>query len=281
MDEKYPVLIAEIGACHAGSFERAKNLVKLAVDNGADVVKFQKRNPLLSTPADVANKPHPMPYFSYGKTYLEHRLNLELDINYHKELKLYCESLGCQYSSSVWDMDSAREICAIEPCFIKIPSACNLHYKMIDYCIENSNSDIHISLGMLSSEERINLIKKYALSKIVFYHTTSEYPCPFENLFLLEIKKLVDIGLRVGFSNHGYGIAADISAFTLGAKYIERHFIDDRAFRHTDAAASLEPSGLKTLKRDLLNVQKALTYKYDSSTEQEKIQAVKLRNVEK
>jgi sialic acid synthase len=281
MDEEYPILIAEIGACHIGSFDRAKKLIKLAAENGADIIKFQKRNPILSTPADIADKPHPMPYFSYGKTYLEHRLNLELDIECHIELKKYCESLNCKYSSSVWDMDSAKEICSINPCFIKIPSACNMHYKMIDYCIEKSEADVHISLGMLSLEDKKKVIDRYKSYKIIFYHTTSEYPCPFENLFLLEIKKLLDMGLRVGFSNHGYGIAADISAFTLGAKYIERHFIDDRAFRHTDAAASLEPAGLKTLKRDLLNVHKALTYKYDHVTEQESLQASKLRNTEK
>jgi N-acetylneuraminate synthase len=279
MDENSYVLIAEIGASHVGSIERAKSLALLAHQNGADVVKFQKRNPLLSTPESVAHKPHPNPHFSYGNTYLEHRIKLELSIDQHCELKSYCSQIGNKYSCSVWDMDSANQICNIDPFIIKIPSACNLHFNMIDYCLEHASCDIHISLGMTFINERNLIIDRYKKERVVFYHTTSEYPCSFDKLFLLEIKKMKDMGLRVGFSNHGYGIASDIAAISLGASFIERHFIDDRAFRHTDAAASLEPSGLRTLKRDIVNVSKALSYKPDESTEQEQIQAKKLRNI--
>lgn len=281
MDENNCFLIAEIGACHVGSMARAKHLAKLAHENGADVIKFQKRDPLLSTPKEIADKPHPNPQFSYGETYLEHRMNLELSIDEHMEIKNYCNQIGNKYACSVWDMNSANDICKIDPFIIKIPSACNLHFNMIDYCLEHSSCEIHISLGMTCVEERHSIIDKYRSKNVFFYHTTSEYPCPFENLFLLEIKKMVDMGLNVGFSNHGYGIAADVAAIALGAQCIERHFIDDRAFRHTDAAASLEPSGLRTLKRDMLNVCKALKHKPNASTDKEQVQALKLRNKDK
>ena len=274
-------LIAEVGACHAGILDRALMLSDLAISNGADVVKFQKRNPLVSTPSHFANMPHPNPHFSYGSTYLEHRINLELTIEDHVKIKNFIDSNGGKYACSVWDIDSAKEILSIDPEFIKIPSACNMNDNLLEYCLSKAKCPIHISLGMTSLDERNSIIEKYQNNNCVFYHTTSEYPCSFENLFLLEIKNLYDMDVCVGFSNHGYGIAADIAAIAFGASFIERHFIDDRAFRHTDAAASLEPSGLRTLKRDIVNVCKAISYRKYNCTEEEFAQSKKLRNIDK
>lgn len=274
-------LVAEIGAVHAGSLKRAIDLVRLARENGADVVKFQKRNPVDCVPTDLADQPHPNPYFSYGKTYLDHRMALELDIESHGKIKNECDSIGIPYACSVWDLKSAKDILHIDPFFIKIPSACNMNYQLIDYCINNFNGHVHISLGMLSGEERHNVINRYKSEKVIFYHTTTEYPCPFERLYLREISNIMKECGVAGFSNHGYGIAADIAALTLGVSFIERHFIDDRTFRHTDAAASLEPQGLKILKRDILNVEQALAFRSNFATEEENKQAKKLRNSSK
>ena len=94
-----PNVVAEIGCVHAGSLDRAKDLVSLAKLCGADFVKTQKRCPIESVPKEMQNLPHPNERFSYGKTYLEHRENLELSIEQHVELKQHCESIGLKYSS--------------------------------------------------------------------------------------------------------------------------------------------------------------------------------------
>ena len=83
---------------------------------------------------------------------------------------------------------------------------------------------------------------------------------------------------NVGFSNHGYGISMEPVAYAFGARYFERHFIDDRMFRHTDASCSLEPHGFSKMVRDLKAVQKALQYKPDKIDEIELIQRNKLRS---
>jgi N-acetylneuraminate synthase len=281
MDKQSCTLIAEIGASHAGCLQRALMLTELAAQNGADVVKFQKRDPISSVPSDIANKPHPNPHFAYGDTYLSHRIALELSVEDHVKLKDKCNHLGVKYACSVWDLKSAKEIININPFFIKIPSACNKHETLIDYCLCNFEKQIHISLGMRSLVERNMLLHKYSGKNVVFYHTTTEYPCPFEKLYIKEISKIVELYGTAGFSNHGYGIASDIAALALGASYIERHFIDDRTFRHTDAAASLEPRGLSTLKRDLQHISLGLQYRPHGCTEEEARQALKLRNSEK
>jgi N-acetylneuraminate synthase len=82
---------------------------------------------------------------------------------------------------------------------------------------------------------------------------------------------------KVGFSNHGYGIASDIAAYTLGAQYFERHFTDDRAMNHTDASGSLEPDGLRRLCRDLKNVKLAMIHKASTLSDEEAAQKAKLK----
>ncbi len=267
-------VVAEIGCCHAGSMARAKSLIRLARLAGADYVKLQKRNPIESVPKEWHDRPHPNKIFAYGETYLEHRLALELDIDQHKELKEFCELAGIGYACSVWDLTSAREIIGLSPDFIKIPSAFNSNFVLIQKILDEFNGDIHISLGMSTEEEREGLDEFLSLpftlrNRIVIYHCTSEYPCPFEHLYLLEIENLKDFPAKsLGFSNHGYGIAADIVAYTLGVTWIERHFIDDRTFRHTDASASLEPDGLRRLCRDLKAISSSLAYKGGLSDEE-------------
>lgn len=280
-------VIAEIGATHIGNMDRAKMLIRLAKDSGADYAKFQKRNPYESVPNSQWDKPHPNEIFSYGKTYLEHRLNLEFTIGQHKELKAYCESIGVGYSTSVWDMTSAKEVITLNPDYIKIPSACNGNITLLDYIDKNYSGDIHISLGMTTKEERKALIEKYNFHqrpgkpRYVFYHCVSGYPVPFEKIHLKEIAALerdILFGPEcIGFSNHGFGIAMEPAAYILGCRWFERHFIDDRTFRHTDASASLEPQGLSKLSRDLLALEKALTYKPDELEEIELVQKNKLR----
>lgn len=269
-------VVAEIGATHIGNMERAKYLIKLAMLSGAHYAKFQKRNPIESLPLHLHNCPHPNIDFAYGKTYLEHRQNLEFTLDQHKELMAYCSSIGIKYATSVWDETSAREIISLNPEYIKVPSACNHNYSLINLLCDEYSGFIHISCGMISNADREQMIH-YLLQKtnpqrLVFYHCTSRYPCPFEDLHLNEIQRLYQqlepTGAEIGFSNHGFGIATDPVAYAAGATWIERHFIDDRTFKHTDAAASLEPQGLHKLCRDLENIKKSMTFKTVVSQEE-------------
>ncbi len=268
-------IVAEIGAVHLGSLDRAKMLADLARLAGADYLKLQKRNPIESVPKEIQNKPHPNQMFAYGDTYLEHRIALELNIDQHMELQMYCKDIGIGYTSSVWDITSAREIIQLNPDFIKVPSPCNTHYKMLDILCQEYSGQIHISSGMTTAEE-MHELKAYLNrakledGRIVVYHCTSEYPCPFERLYLKEFEKLRYMfpSCDLGYSNHGLGIATEIVTYMLGTRWFERHFIDDRTIKHSDASASLEPDGLRRLCRDLKMLPKALQYKKEMSAEE-------------
>ena len=241
---------------------------------------MKKRNPKECVRKELWNEPHPNEIFSYGRTYLDHRNNLELSIEQHKELKEYCESIDIEYSTSVWDITSAKEIISLNPKFIKIPSACNNDKDMFNLLINNYDGEVHISTGMTNEVERKDLYRKLSLYKrnrIVIYHCTSGYPVPFDKLYLKEIINLSKNFPKVGYSNHGYGIATEPVAYALGARYFERHVIDDRLFRHTDSAASLEFQGLSKMIRDIKAISLSLKYKPYQIDEMEMEQRRKLR----
>ena len=285
---KQAKVIAEIGCNHKGDLTIAKELIKIAsIYCNADIVKFQKRNNKLLLTPEQYNSPHPNPSNSYGKTYGEHREFLEFNKKQHAELKSYAEDMGIEYSSSVWDIISAKEIVSIKPKLIKIPSACNNNFEMLRFLCENYNGEIHVSLGMTTKNEIDNIITFFETHKrntdLIIYACTSGYPVPFEDVSLLEISVLIEkFGKRVkdiGFSGHHLGIAVDIAAYTLGAHYIERHYTLDRTWKGTDHAASLEPNGLSKLVRDLKAVNKAMSYKSEEILEIEKTQRKKLKYI--
>lgn len=272
-------LIAEISTVHLGSIDQAKILIRLAAKAGANYVKLQKRNPAECVPEHLQNKPHPNPEFAYGKTYLEHRKNLEFTIDQHCKLKIYCEQCGVKYASSVWDLTSAKEIVSLNPEYIKIPSACNTNFQMLHFLLDKYVGDIHISLGMILNNEKEQLFKiiSHYKNRIVTYHCTSEYPTPVERLYLKEIDNLKSYGFRVGFSDHGLNIAMDVAAYILGANWIERHFIENKSIKHTDVFTSLEPFEFNKLSHDLKSVYRAMVYKNVQITPEEQKQREKLR----
>ena len=287
MSIKKPYVIAEIGCNHKGNMETAKELIKVAkIFCNVDAVKFQKRNNVELLTEEQYNQPHPNPINSYGDTYGAHREFLEFNVEQHQELKEFCEDLGVTYSTSVWDLTSAKEIASLHPKFIKIPSACNNNTKMLAWLCENYTGEIHISTGMTTKNEiddLVALFKKHNRNKdLVLYNCTSGYPVPFKDVCLLDINLLKEkYGSEVkhiGFSGHHLGIAVDVAAFTLGANIIERHYTLDRTWKGTDHAASLEPMGLRKLSRDLSAVYDALNFKNQDILPIEQVQRDKLKN---
>jgi N-acetylneuraminate synthase len=281
-----PKIIAEIGCNHKGDMNIAKEMIVTAATYcKADIVKFQKRNNKELLTEEDYNRPHPNPYNSYGATYGEHREFLEFDLEQHRQLKKWCEEYGIEYSTSVWDLTSAKEIASLEPRFIKIPSACNNHIEMLEWLCDNFKGEIHVSLGMTTHAEEDALLqlfeKKGRAKDVVIYVCTSGYPVPFKDVCLLEIVRIKEkFGNKVkevGFSGHHLGISIDIAAYTLGATIIERHYTLDRTWKGTDHAASLEPDGVRKLKRDLEHVYDALTYKSQEVLPIEQVQRDKLK----
>ncbi len=286
-DYKEPKVIAEIGCNHMGKMEIAKELIDLAKQAGAKYVKFQKRNNKELLTEEQYNAPHPNPHNSYGDTYGAHREYLEFNVAQNKELKEYCDKIDIVYSTSVWDVTSAKQMISFNPQFLKVPSACNNNFEMLKVLRDGFKGQVQLSIGMTKKNEVEDIVKFFELndqakSRLLLYSCTSGYPVPAEDVALMEINWLYEnYGNRVneiGFSGHHLGIALDVAAYTLGARWIERHFTKDRTWKGTDHAASLEPGGLSKLTRDLNSAYLALNYKSVEILPIEKVQREKLKN---
>lgn len=289
-------VIAEIGCNHRGDLATALEMVRVAAACGADIVKFQKRTPReLLSPAQFA-RPHPEPTHAYGPSYGAHREALELEASAHAHLAAACARAGVAYSTSVWDMTAAREMAALAPPMLKIPSAANQNFAMQAWLCDHFGGEIHASTGMTTRAETEALVAFYThrgrARDLVLYACTSGYPVAFEDVCLYEIAHLMETYGRdvrgIGFSGHHLGGAADIAALAVGRMcaargqgrftHIERHFTLNRGWKGTDHAASLEPAGLRRLCRDLADIGAALARKRAEILPVEEAQRAKLKS---
>lgn len=289
-------IIAEIGCNHRGDLDTAKELIRVAAQVcNADIAKFQKRTNHELLSKQEYDRPHPVPENAYGATYGAHREFLEFDVEQHRELIETCTSYGIEYSTSVWDLTSAKQMASLNPPLLKIPSATNQHFELQGFLCENYGGEIHVSTGMSTGDEIFKLVQFYEergrAKDLVVYSCTSGYPVAFEEICLYEIRNLMErFGARVkgiGFSGHHLGIAADVGALAVGRvmeaqghgrfTHIERHFTLDRTWKGTDHSASLEPDGLRRLCRDIKHVDCALAYKATEILPVEQVQRDKLK----
>ena len=131
---------------------------------------------------------------TYGNTSGQHREFLELSLEDHIELKKLCDDINIEYSSSVWDISSAKDIISINPKFIKIPSACNMDMNLLEILCKEYHGQIHLSLGMTTHAEEkkiINFFEKHNRNDdLIIYSCTSGYPVPFKDICIKEISRL-------------------------------------------------------------------------------------------
>lgn len=264
-----PYFIAEACCNHMGDINIALKMIEEAALCGVECIKFQKRNVKECLSEEQYNQPHPCEINAFGKTYGEHREFLEFTLEDHNILKKKCEMCGIDYSASVWDVTSAKQIASLHPKYIKIPSACNNNLSMLEWLCREYEGKLQISLGMttLSEENAIwEIVCKYHREKdLILLCCTSGYPVPNDQICLMEIERLNrtygDKIAGIGFSGHQISLNIDIAAYVLGADYIERHFTLNRDWKGTDQKVSLLPDDLIYLKNAFEEISVAMCYK--------------------
>ena len=248
---KKPFLIAEIGINHNGSIKLAKKLIDLAVETGFDAVKFQKRNPDISTPEHQKSKIRNTPWGDI--TYLDYKKKIEFGLKEFMEIDAYCKKYKIIWFASAWDLDSQRFLKKFKTRFNKVASAMLTNYELIEE-IAKERKLTFISTGMSSMktiEKSLNIFKKNKC-KFVLMHCVSTYPCPEEKLNLNMIVTLKNkFKCNIGYSGHESTVSPTVLAYSLGAEYIERHITLDRSMWGTDQAASLSKDGMLNLVRIL------------------------------
>ncbi len=249
-------LIAEIGLNHNGSVDVARELIDVAIDAGCQAVKFQKRDPEISTPVHMRDQVRETPWGTM--TYLDYRYKVEFGADEYDEIDAYCRKRGIDWFASPWDVPSVHFLAERNVAAIKIASASVTDLELLR-ATAATGLPVILSTGMSTLDQIDVAVEALDRERLVMMHATSTYPLPPEEANLRTISALRDrYGVPVGYSGHEVGLQISIAAVALGAVAIERHVTLDRAMWGSDHAASLEPKGLTTLVRDIRIVEQAL-----------------------
>lgn len=250
-------VIAEIGINHNGDLEIAKGLIDAAVAAGCDAVKFQKRTPDICVPEDQKGIERDTPW---GRmTYLDYRYRVEFGKTEYDSIDAYCREKGILWSASCWDIPSVDFIVDYQVPFLKVSSAALTDAALVQRHIDAGIPTL-VSTGM-STWEEIQQAAELLGDRLpwMFLHCTSTYPAVAKEINLRMINTLRDTFSRpVGYSGHEVGLQISVAAVALGAAVVERHITLDRTMWGTDQSASVEPSGLNRLVRDIRIIEQAL-----------------------
>jgi 3-deoxy-D-glycero-D-galacto-nononate 9-phosphate synthase len=257
-------VIGEIGQNHNGSVDLAKLLIDMISRDieeddfhitlkGMNAVKLTKRDLSAELSPSEMNRPYNS-VNSFGKTYGEHRLRLELNDEEHYDIYNHAKSHHLDFVETLCAVGCLSLLKLFSPDFLKVASRDLTNIPLLSALAE-TKIPIIVSTGMAGKQEldeAIDVITRYH-SDITILHCVSEYPTHPVNVNFNSIPYLIENygDYVIGFSDHTIGISAPLAAAAMGAKVIEKHITLDRRMKGSDQAGSLGPDGVNRMIRDL------------------------------
>jgi N-acetylneuraminate synthase len=279
-------IIAEAGVNHNGSIDRALQLVDVAAEAGADVIKFQTFKADKLATARAAKAEYQIVNTGQADSQLVMLRSLELSADDHQRLIERCRARNIAFMSTAFDTESLELLSAFDMPAIKIPSgditcadlllrAARLKRRLIVSTGMATLGEIEQALGViafgLTSEQtptgRADFEAAYLSDaghaalrdRVILLHCVTEYPAPPDAVNLRAMDTMAAaFGLPVGYSDHTLGIEVSLAAVARGATVIEKHFTLDRSLPGPDHMASLEPAELGQLVSGIRNIERAL-----------------------
>jgi N-acetylneuraminate synthase/pseudaminic acid synthase len=238
--------VAEMSANHAGKLENALRIVRAAKAAGADCLKIQTYSADTMT-IDCDNE-----YFRINgglwdgyKLYDLYR-EASTPWEWQENIKAECDAVGIDFLSTAFDQSSADFLAEIGVCAYKIASFELVDIPLIRYVAKKGKPMI-VSCGMATKEEITDAMDAMLSAglrrdQIVLLKCTSEYPARFAEMNLATIPDMMQrFEVPIGFSDHSLGNTAAVSAVSLGAVLVEKHFCLSRNLKNPDSAFSCEP----------------------------------------
>jgi sialic acid synthase SpsE len=253
-------IIAEIGSNFDGKLEKAKKMIKLAKESGADCAKFQSfiTNNLLSTKGFEKKQAFQS---KWNKPVWKIYQDAEFPREWHKLLSDYAKKIGIDFNSTPYDYEAVEILSKLKVNAFKIGSGDITYLEFLKH-IAKKKLPIFLPTGASTIKEisdAIRAIKSTGNNKIILLQSVTQYPSPLEESninVLITLKK--KFNLDIGYSDHSPGIAVPIASVTLGAKVIEKHFTDSRNNKGPDHPHSLEPKEFLEMVKNIRDVEKAL-----------------------
>ena len=254
-------IIAEMSANHAGSIERALEMIHVAKEAGADCVKIQTYTPDTMT-IDCHNE-----YFNIEKGTWEGENLYSLyqkaytPWEWHKQLRDEAAKVGIDFLSTPFDNTSVDFLEELGMSFYKIASFELVDIPLLEY-IASKNKPIIMSTGMGSIEEiteAVDAIYSKGNRQLALMKCSSAYPAKSEEMNLSTICDMKKrFGIPVGLSDHSMGAFSAATAVALGANIIEKHFCISRAIKNPDSTFSMEPDEFRDMVDQVREVEKAM-----------------------
>ncbi len=250
-------VIAEIGINHNGDFDIAKKLIDVAVDAGADAVKFQKRTIDLVYTQDFLDGSRESPW---GTTQREQKEGLEFGLEEYSEIDKYCKEKGIDWFASAWDLESQNFLNQFNLKYNKIASAMIVYDDLLKQ-VAAEGRHTFISTGMTNEKDISNAVDIFREADCSFelMHCISTYPMDETNANLNAINTLKGkYNCDVGYSGHEVGLAVSYGAAAFGITSLERHLTLDRSMYGSDQSASVEPNGFRMLVGTIRKIEQAM-----------------------
>ena len=260
---KHCIIIAEAGVNHNGDLERARQMVRVARECGADYVKFQTAVPELVISTFAPKAEYQKETTGSAESQLEMCRAIHLPLSDYAGLAELCRQEGIGFMSTPFDLVSIDCLAPLNMDYWKIPSGeiTNLPYLRK---IARRGEKIIMSTGMATLAEvaeAVDVLEQNGTPRqnVILLHCTTQYPAPYPSVNLRAMDALRTLGCGgVGYSDHTRGIEVSVAAAALGADVIEKHFTLDKNLPGPDHRASLDPAELKALVDSVRNVEQAL-----------------------
>jgi sialic acid synthase SpsE/sugar phosphate isomerase/epimerase len=250
-------IIAEAGINHDGKLDKAKKLMRIAADSGADAVKFQKRDLSEIYPPDLLADSN-MAEWSF-QYILPQLSQVELSIADYYEISRYAEELALDLIVTPFDSKSAEFIATLNLRAIKIASSDMTNWGLIRK-VSEFKLPVILSTGMWSDDQisETSVFLKELEIDFALLLCQSTYPAPIESVNLLYLKTLNQYAPVIGYSGHERGITVCLGAVGMGARIIEKHITIDHTESGPDHKASLEPRQFESLVSEIRILDKAI-----------------------
>ena len=269
-------VIAEIGVNHNGSLSKAKKLIKIAKDCGADYAKFQIYDPN-EIVTSYATKTKYQALSGDKESQKEMLTKYHFDLNKIKSVYNYCNKIGIKFLASVFDEKSLDLLKNFKVDFIKLPSSEITNFFLINKIKKFKAIPLIFSIGMASNKEVLNLKKilKFSKKKLIPMYCVSSYPTKIEEIDFSRIKFLKKNFLMYGFSDHTVSNESSILSVAHGCCIIEKHLTYNNNAKGPDHRASLNPKNFKKFVRSIRNTEIIISPKKKINIEMQNLKFVR------
>ncbi len=275
-------IIAEMSANHAGSLERAKEIIHAAKESGADCIKIQTYTPDTLT-IDCHNRYFEVKngtwegenlYSLYGRAYTPWE--------WQGELKAEADRIGIDFLSTPFDNTAVDFLEKLGLEFYKIASFEMIDLPLLSY-VASKGKPVIMSTGMATLEEikeAVDTVFQTGNRKLALLKCSSAYPADPAQMCLRTINDMITrFQIPIGLSDHSMGSMSAVTAVALGASIVEKHFCISREIENPDASFSMTPQEFRRMVEDIRNVEQALGAPFYGVNKQEESSLVFRRSV--